>query len=87
MADNVKNKEFVKLLAQRMNADEKTAEIWLSAVSDILYDCFKNERGVTLTHLGNFYLRVTSRGDTIFRFNPSQRWRSLFGWSSTYKGE
>lgn len=70
-----------------MKADEKTAETWLSAVNDTLYDCFEKQRGVTLTHFGNFYLRITSRGDTVFRFNPSQKWRSLFGWSSTYKGE
>lgn len=83
---NFKKKEFVALLAQKMKADEKTAEIWLDAVSDTLYECLKQGRGVVITHLGTFYLRITSRGDSIFRFNPSQKLRSLFGWSSTYEG-
>jgi DNA-binding protein HU-beta len=86
MSDNFKKKEFVKLLADKMKADEKTAEMWVDAFTDILCDCFKQGRGVVITNLGTFYLRITSRGDTIFRFNPAQKLRSLFGWSSTYKG-
>ena len=35
---------------------------------------------------GGFY--VSPRGDTwAFKFNPGQKLRALFGWSSTYKGE
>ncbi len=86
MSDNFKKKEFVKLLADKMKADEKTAEMWVDAFTDILCDCFKQGRGVVITNLGTFYLRITSRGDSIFRFNPAQKLRSLFGWSSTYKG-
>lgn len=84
---NLKKKEFAHLLAQKMKADEKTAEMWIDAFSDTLYECFKKQRGVVITNLGTFYLRITSRGDSIFRFNPSQKLRSLFGWSSTYRGE
>jgi len=87
MSENVKKKEFVKLLARKMNADEKTAEMWMDAFTDALYECFKQGRGVVITNLGTFYLRITSRGDSIFRFNPSQKLRRLFGWSSTYRGE
>lgn len=83
---NLKKKEFAHLLAQKMKTDEKTAEMWIDAFSDTLYECFKKQRGVVITHLGTFYLRITSRGDSIFRFNPSQKLRLLFGWSSTYKG-
>lgn len=86
MSDNFKKKEFVKLLADKMKADEKTAEMWVDAFTDTLCECFKQGRGVVITNLGTFYLRITSRGDTIFRFNPAQKLRSLFGWSSTYKG-
>lgn len=86
MSENVKKKEFVKLLAKKMKADEKTAEMWVDAVTDTLYECFKQRRGVVMTNLRTFYLRITSRGDSIFRFNPSQKLRLLFGWSSTYKG-
>ncbi len=83
---NIKKKEFVKLLANKMNADEKTAEAWVDAFTDALYECFKQGRGVVITNLGTFYLRITSRGDSIFKFLPSQKLRSLFGYSSTYRG-
>ncbi len=84
---NFKKKEFVALLANKMKADEKTAEIWIDAFTDTLYECFKQGRGVVITNLGTFYLRTTSRGDSIFRFSPSQKLRGLFGWSSTYRGD
>ncbi len=86
MSENVKKKEFVNLLARKMKVSDKTAEIWVDAFTDTLYECFKQGRGVVITNLGTFYLRITSRGDTIFRFNPAQKLRSLFGWSSTFKG-
>ncbi len=86
MSENVKKKEFVNLLARKMKVSDKTAEIWVDAFTDTLYECFKQGRGVVITNLGTFYLRITSRGDSIFRFNPAQKLRSLFGWSSTFKG-
>lgn len=87
MAENIKKKEFVSLLAQKMKVSDKTAEIWVDAFTDTLYECFRKQRGVTITNLGTFYLRITSRGDSIFKFLPSQKLRSLFGYSSTYKGD
>ena len=87
MSDNFKKKEFVKLLADKMKADEKTAEMWVDAFTDTLCECFKQGRGVVITNLGTFYLRITSRGDSIFKFLPSQKLRRLFGYSSTYRGD
>jgi DNA-binding protein HU-beta len=83
---NVTKKEFAELLAKKMMSDKKTAEMWVDAYTDTIYECLKDGRGVTITHFGTFYLRITSRGDSIFRFNPSQKLRRLFGWASTYKG-
>jgi DNA-binding protein HU-beta len=83
---NIKKKEFGSLLAKKMNTTDKIAEIWVDAFTDTLYECLKEKRGVTITNLGTFYLRITSHGDSIFRFNPSQKLRRLFGWASTYKG-
>jgi hypothetical protein len=86
MPENIKKKEFAALLAQRMKTSNKTAEMWIDAFSDTLYECLKNQRGVVITNLGTFYLRITSRGGWIFKFLPSQKLRALFGYSSTYKG-
>jgi len=84
---NVKIKEFAARLAKSMGTNEKTAEMWIDGFTDTLYECLEEGRGVTITNFGNFYLRNTSRGDSVFRFNPSQKLRRLLGWSSTYKGE
>ena len=86
MPVNIKKKEFVALLANNMKVSEKTAEKWVDAFSDTLYECFERQRGVVITNLGTFYLRITCGGDSIFRFNPAQKLRALFGWSSAYKG-
>ncbi len=84
---NVKKKEFVKLLAKKMKADEKTTEMWIDAFTETLCECFAKQRGVVIANLGTFYLRITSRGDSIFKFLPSQKLRAIFSWSSTYKGD
>lgn len=86
MPENIKKKEFVSLLAKKMKVSDKTAEMWVDAFIDTLYECFKQQRGVVITNLGTFYLRITSRGDSIFKFLPSQKLKALFGYSSTYKG-
>jgi DNA-binding protein HU-beta len=46
----------------------------------------KREEKVTLQNFGTFYIDVRRSG-TKFKFNPSQKWKALFGWSSSYKGE
>ena len=85
MSDRIQKKEIIQRLAQRMNTDEKTAEVWLEAFIDTLYEAFKEGRGVTLPGFGGFY--VKPKGETwAFKFNPGQKLRALFGWSSTYKG-
>ncbi|MGI8885018.1 MAG: HU family DNA-binding protein [Pyrinomonadaceae bacterium] len=87
MPENIKKKEFTNLLAQKMNVSDKVAEMWIDAFTETLYECFKRQRGVVITNLGTFYLRITSRGDSIFKFLPSQKLKALFGYSSTYRGD
>ena len=86
MSNRINKKEFVKRLAKRMGQSEQQAEENLDAVLDELYDAFKRDEGVTFTNFGSFYLDQRRSG-TVFKFNPSQRLRALFGWSSTYKGD
>lgn len=84
MSNNLSKKEFVQRLASRMGCDEETASVWLHGVTETFYEAFREERGVTLKGFGGFYLE--RRGRTCaFKFNPSQKLRSLLGWSSTYK--
>ncbi len=86
MSDRIQKKEIIQRLAQRMNTDEKTAEIWLEAFTDTLYEAFKEGRSVTLPGFGGFYVKPKG-ASWAFKFNPGQKLRALFGWSSTYKGK
>ena len=85
MAERIGRDELVRRIAKRMNTDEKTAGIWLEATLDGMYEVFRSGKGITLTGFGSFYLD-RRRDGTAFKFNPSQKLRALFGWSSTYKG-
>jgi nucleoid DNA-binding protein len=86
MADRLKKEDFVRLLATRMNADEAAATAWVDGVVETLYESFKEGKGVTLPGFGGFYVRQEPES-WAFKFNPGQRLRALFGWSSTYSGK
>ena len=82
----IQKKDIAEKLAQMMNTSNETAEEWIDALIETLYESFKEGRSLTLEGLGGFY--VKPKGKTwVFKFNPSQRLRHLFGWSSTYKGD
>jgi DNA-binding protein HU-beta len=52
----------------------------------LIYQALKQGECVSLRNFGTFYVQP-ERDSWVFKFNPSQRLRKLFGWSSTYKGE
>jgi DNA-binding protein HU-beta len=85
MDERIQKKEIVSRLAVRMKTDEKTSALWLDAMLDVLYESFMQGQSVTLSGFGSFYVRP-ERERWVFKFNPSQKLRALFGWSSTYKG-
>ena len=84
MSERIQKKDFVRRLAVRMKTNEAVSAMWLDAVLDTLYESVKEGQSVTFTGFGNFYVRP-ERERWVFKFNPSQRLRALFGWSSTYK--
>ena len=51
MAERIQKKDLTHRLAQRMGTDDKTAEAWLEAVTETLFDAFKEGRSVTLSGL------------------------------------
>ena len=85
MAKRIEKTEIVRRLASRLSVDTKVAEEYLDALLETLYETFKAGEGVTLPNFGSFYLD-RRRSGCVFKFNPSQKLRALFGWSSTYKG-
>jgi nucleoid DNA-binding protein len=85
MAQRVNKEEFVRRVAKRMDTDDATAQVWVDAVLNTMYDTFKRGKGLTLPGFGGFYLD-RRRDGCAFKFNPGQKLRAALGWSSTHKG-
>jgi DNA-binding protein HU-beta len=86
MAGRVEKGDLVHDLAARLKVDDETAAAWIDGFIEVLYDNIKAGRSVTLKGLGGFYVKP-ERPTWVFRFNPGQKLRALFGWSSKYRGE
>jgi DNA-binding protein HU-beta len=78
MAERIETKEFIRRLAERMRTDEATATLWLDGVLEEMYKTFRSG-------CGGFYLDRRQES-WAFKFNPGQKVRALFGWSSSYRG-
>jgi DNA-binding protein HU-beta len=85
MTERIQKDELARRLAERMQTDIPTATAWIDGIVETLYESFQAGESVTLKGFGSFYVRP-ERSTWVFKFNPAQRLRALFGWSSTYKG-
>jgi len=79
-------KELIKRVATRTAKDASEVELLVDATLEEIYEALKREESVSLRNFGVFYINVRRSG-IVFKFNPSQRLRAIFGWSSTYKGD
>jgi len=86
MSDRIERDDLIRFVAQRTGQDAGTVEVVVNTFLDEIYQTIKRAQGVTLKEFGGFYVRP-ERESWVFKFNPCQKWRALFGWSSTYKGE
>lgn len=86
MRERIEKKDLIRLVARRTGRDPALAEEILEATLQEIYEALKGGRSVSLRDFGTFYIRP-ERESWVFKFNPSQRLRALFGWSSTYRGE
>ena len=86
MSDRIERDDLIRFVAQRTGQDAGTVEVVVNTFLDEIYQTIKRGQGVTLKEFGGFYVRP-ERESWVFKFNPCQKWRALFGWSSTYKGE
>ncbi|AFY83047.1 HU family DNA-binding protein [Oscillatoria acuminata] len=78
--------ELIAKIAQRVQKQPEAVEEILDATLVEIYESLKQGQSVSLKNFGTFYIRP--EGETsVFKFNPSQRLRKLFGWASTYRGE
>ncbi|MEA5551916.1 HU family DNA-binding protein [Anabaena cylindrica UHCC 0172] len=81
---SIDKKELVHRVGQRINKENGTVEEIIDATIEEIYESLKQGESVSLRNFGTFYVRVEPK-TWIFKFNPSQRLRKIFGWSSTYK--
>jgi DNA-binding protein HU-beta len=86
VTDRVELKDLVRLVAQQVDRDPDEVARIIDATFEELYAAIKRGQSVSVRGFGSFYVRPGSE-TWVFRFNPSQRLRRLFGWSSTYRGE
>ena len=83
---SIDKKELVRRVSQRVVKGTGTVEEIVDATLEEIYSSLKQGESVSLRNFGTFYVR-RERESCVFKFNPSQRLRSLFSWSSTHKGE
>lgn len=81
---SIDKKQLVKRVSKRLNKGSGTVEEIIDATLDEIYESLKQGDSVSLRNFGTFYVR-TGRECWVFKFNPSQRLRHAFGWSSTHK--
>jgi DNA-binding protein HU-beta len=86
MHGRIEKQELVHRVSQRVNKDPETVGEIVDAALEEIYEALKRGERVSLRDFGTFYVRP-ERDSWVFKFNPSQRLRKLFGWASTYKGE
>jgi len=86
MGDRIDKNELIARVAKRLSKDPADVEPVVDATLEAIYEALKREESVSLRNFGTFYIDVRRSG-TVFKFNPSQRLKALFGWSSNYKGE
>lgn len=77
---------LVERVAARTGLSARTSDKAVEAVLEEIYEALKRGEGVSLKNFGTFYVRP-ERESWVFKFNPAQRLRKLFGWSSTYTGD
>ncbi len=85
MADRITQKELITRISERTDKSEEEVELIFNATIEEIYQSLKRQENVVIRNFGKFYIRERSSG-TVFKFDPSQKLRALFGWSSTYKG-
>jgi DNA-binding protein HU-beta len=86
MPDRIDKPDVVRLVAQRTGREHAFVEEVLDAALEEIYVAFKRGESVSFRNFGSFYIRPGPER-WVFRFNPAQRLRKLFGWSSTYRGD
>jgi DNA-binding protein HU-beta len=85
MTEQVDKPELVHRVARRLERDGETVAEIVDGFLEEIYAALKHGDRVSLRGFGSFHVQA-ERDSWVFKFNPSQHLRALFGWSSTYRG-
>ena len=86
MPEKVDKAELARLVARRVDRDPVVVAEMIETTFTEIVEALEVGKSVSLREFGTFYVRP-ERGHWVFRFNPSQKLRALFGWSSTHRGD
>ncbi len=78
---SINKQDLIKRVAQKSELEQKVVEQVIEATLEEIYNSLKQGESISLRNFGSFYINKKSSG-TVFKFNPSQRLRKLFGWAS-----
>ena len=82
----ISKKDLIKRISQKLDSKPKEVELIVDTTLEEIYQSLKQGESVNIRNFGTFYIKH-HRDSIAFKFNPAQKLRKLFGWSSTYKGE
>jgi len=85
MSDRLDKDGLIERVVIKTGQDKAIVAEIVDTTFEEIYEAFKREEKVSIRNFGTFYIDIRRSG-TVFKFNPAQRLRALFGWSSTYKG-
>ena len=69
---------LIEGVAKRTGLSVRTSEKTVDAILEEIYDALQRGECVSLKNFGTFYVRP-ERESWVFKFNPAQRLRKLFG--------
>ena len=84
MSERINKDTLITRVSQQTGHDAEIVTTIIDAFLDEIYHTLQKGESVTLKNFGNFFVRPGPES-WVFKFNPSQKWRALFGWSSTHK--
>ena len=82
----INKQELIRRVAKRSGQNIEIIETILDDTLEEIHQSLKDGESVSLRNFGTFYIKLYPQ-TAKFKFNPSQKLRKLFGWSSTYKGD
>jgi DNA-binding protein HU-beta len=78
VSDRINKDDLIKRVAVETGLDKIIVTEIVDTIFEEIYQAFKREEKVTIRKFGTFYIDVRRSG-TVFKFNPAQRLRALFG--------